>query len=81
MAELCDLAKTQGFEVVETFTQWRSGSDTTAYVGAGKREEIRRFVNNETWIDETASADAHPRGCVIDAILVDHEIRRRRQET
>ena len=74
LAELRDLAKTLGFKVIQTFTQKRSGFDTTAYMGAGKREEIRRFVNDETGLDETTSEDAQPRGCVIDAILVDHEI-------
>ena len=50
LAELRDLAKTLGFKVVHTFTQKRSGFDTTAYMGAGKREEIRRFVNGESGI-------------------------------
>ena len=74
LAELRDLAKTLGFKVVHTFTQKRPGFDTTAYMGAGKREEIRRFVNHETGTDGTPSADVHLGNIVIDAILVDHEI-------
>jgi len=59
LAELRDLAKTLGFTVRGTFTQKRGGFDTTAYLGVGKREEIRQFVNGETEFD---------------ALLVDHEI-------
>ena len=46
--ELRELAKTLGFEVVATFTQKRSSFGSTAYIGAGKCEEIRRFVQGET---------------------------------
>ena len=45
--ELRGLAKTLGFEVVATFTQKRASFDTTAYVGLGKRQEMRRFVDFE----------------------------------
>ena len=58
LTELRQLAKTLGFEVVETFTQKRASFDTTAYFGTGKREELRAAV---------ASANA-------DVVLVDHEI-------
>jgi GTP-binding protein HflX len=44
MAELRQLAKTLGFEVVGTFTQKRSTFDSAAYIGVGKRQEMRRFV-------------------------------------
>ena len=74
LAELRDLAKTLGFKVLQTFTQKRAGFDTTAYLGVGKREEIRQFVNNETEFDETAPTAVNSGACVIDAILVDHEI-------
>ena len=47
LAELRELAKTLGFEVVHTFVQKRSGFDTTAYLGVGKRQEIRAYINNE----------------------------------
>jgi GTPase len=45
--ELRELAKTLGFEVVATFTQKRSSFDSGAYLGTGKREEMRRFVQGE----------------------------------
>jgi len=44
--ELRELAKTLGFELVGTFAQKRDHFDTTAYLGIGKRQEIRRFVEN-----------------------------------
>ena len=65
LSELRDLAKTLGHKVVCTFVQKRSSFDMTAYLGVGKREEIRRFVNNEP---ESAEFEE------IDAILIDHEI-------
>jgi len=46
--ELRELAKTLGFEAVATFTQKRSSFDSAAYLGAGKREEVRRFVQGES---------------------------------
>ena len=52
--ELRELAKTLGFEVVATFTQKRGSFDATAYLGTGKREELRRFVQGE---EETEPAD------------------------
>ncbi|SDZ05800.1 GTPase HflX [Nitrosomonas sp. Nm58] len=69
--ELRELAKTLGYEVVNTFVQKRASFDTTAYLGAGKRQEIRRFVNNESESEETV---ANPDSRDIDTILVDHEI-------
>ncbi len=47
LTELRELAKTLGFKVTRTFMQKRSGFDSTAYLGVGKRQEIRRFVNAE----------------------------------
>jgi GTPase len=58
LAELRQLAKTLGFEVVGRFTQKRAGFDKAAYFGTGKREELRL-------LREEHSADA---------ILIDHEI-------
>ena len=77
LTELRELAKTLGFEVVRTFIQKRAGFDTTAYLGAGKRQEIRRFVNDEPDpedFEETERAAALADGRPIEAILVDHEI-------
>jgi len=58
LAELRQLAKTLGFEVIATFTQKRVGFDKTAYFGLGKREELRLLREERSG----------------DAILIDHEI-------
>ena len=89
LTELRQLAKTLGFEVVATFTQQRPRFDSAAYFGAGKRQEMCRFVRNESEPDragDTASTDeefeakdaadtrADPDTRRADIILVDHEI-------
>lgn len=79
LAELRDLAKTLGFQIVATFTQKRTSFDSTAYLGTGKREEIRAFVDNESpslelELERTPQAAADPAAGRIDAIFVDHEI-------
>ena len=56
LTELRELAKTLGIAVVHTFVQKRSRFDTTAYLGIGKREEIRRFANNEPALDDESMA-------------------------
>jgi GTP-binding protein HflX len=48
LTELRELAKTLGFEVVGTFVQKRSSFDAAAYLGVGKRQELRRFLQGET---------------------------------
>ena len=58
LTELRELAKTLGFKVTRSFTQKRSGFDSTAYLGAGKREEIRRFVGSKPV--EEAESDRAP---------------------
>lgn len=80
LTELRELAKTLGVTVTRTFVQKRAGFDTTAYLGVGKRQEIRHFVNAET-DDESeldylpGSDDADAVSAVpIDFIFVDHEI-------
>ena len=50
LVELRELAKTLGYEVVGTFVQKRVTFDRAAYLGVGKRQEIRRFIENK--IDE-----------------------------
>jgi len=60
LTELRRLAKTLGFEVVGRFTQKRARFDSAAYLGSGKREELRELVH-----DKLAPADI---------VLVDHEI-------
>ena len=77
LAELRDLAKTLGYTITATFTQKRTSFDTTAYLGTGKREEIRAFVDKEPDPDElerVQHAAADPNAGIIDAIFVDHEI-------
>ena len=77
LAELRDLAKTLGFEITATFTQKRTSFDATAYLGTGKREEIRAFVDNEpaaVLLEKIPEAAADPDAGRIDAIFVDHEI-------
>jgi len=65
LAELRDLAKTLGYIVTSTFTQKRASFDATAYLGVGKREEIRDFAA----AGANAADDAD-----IEVIFVDHEI-------
>ena len=74
LVELRELAKTLGYQVVNTFVQKRSSFDTTAYLGAGKREEIRCFVNNEAESTEFEKIAIHPDNQGISTLLVDHEI-------
>ena len=84
LTELRELAKTLGYQVVRTFTQKRTSFDTVAYLGTGKREEIRRFVHkepdedalDELALDEVESDDIPDEDAaqVVDALFVDHEI-------
>ena len=53
--ELRELAKTLGFEVVAAFTQKRARFDPAAYMGTGKREEMRRYVQGEPPLDSAAA--------------------------
>jgi GTP-binding protein HflX len=66
--ELRELAKTLGYTVVKTFIQKRIGFDMKAYLGIGKQQEIREYVNHETALE----ADQHH--VEINTLLVDHEI-------
>ena len=78
LVELAELAKTLGLEVVGQFTQKRASFDSTAYIGVGKRDEIRQFVEAQQEADRLSQADAGATtGAANDAIefiLVDHEI-------
>ena len=58
LTELRELAKTLGFTVVRTFVQKRNAFDAMAYVGVGKREEIRRFVDPEAEAELGLDEDA-----------------------
>ncbi len=73
--ELRELAKTLGFEVVATFTQKRASFDSTAYLGTGKRAEIKRFVQGETGVDPSEEASRETSGArQAEFMLVDHDI-------
>jgi len=74
LTELRELAKTLGYQVVHTFTQKRATFDTTAYLGVGKREEIRAFVDIENDVEDLDDFATQPNQQIIEAILVDHEI-------
>lgn len=74
LTELRELAKTLGYTVVNTFVQKRASFDTTAYLGVGKREEIRCYVHNDSGSDEFEETTIRPDDHDISALLVDHEI-------
>ena len=81
LVELGELAKTLGLEVVGQFTQKRASFDSTAYIGVGKREEIRGFVEGQQGVqgqqeasDRLPQADAGATNDAVEFILVDHEI-------
>lgn len=75
LVELAELAKTLGLEVVGQFTQKRAAFDSTAYIGVGKRDEIRQFVDaQQEASDGVAQVDPHAVSNAVDYILVDHEI-------
>ncbi|HMU99460.1 MAG TPA: GTPase HflX [Rhodocyclaceae bacterium] len=74
LTELRELAKTLGFTVVRTFVQKRNGFDATAYLGVGKRQEIRAFVDDEPAGREETEPSAGRLPGPIEVVLVDHEI-------
>ncbi len=89
LTELRELAKTLGYKVVRTFAQNRNAFDTTGYLGVGKRQEIRAFVEGEPQPDPDAEelaeeqvvveqVVAEPTGEIespaIEVLFVDHEI-------
>lgn len=89
LMELGRLARTLGFEVVGTFRQQRLRFHQSAYLGNGKRREIRRFVRGEAPLAAEAGEDSDtealddapaedvpidPRDRRADVLLVDHEI-------
>ena len=75
--ELRELARTLGYEAIRTFMQKRASFDSAAYLGIGKRQEISRFVNNESAgaeLKETVRTAADHDTRRVDVIFVDHEI-------
>jgi GTPase len=57
VAELRQLAKTLGFEVVASFTQKRAKVSPVSYLGTGKSAEMRRFIRNEATGDAADPVD------------------------
>jgi len=75
LAELADLAKTLGLEVIGQITQKRSSFDSTAYVGVGKREEIKEFLTlQQSSVNNANQTDSSEENNDVEFILVDHEI-------
>ncbi len=68
ITELRELAKTLGYQVVGTFIQKRTSFDRTAYLGVGKRQEMRNFVEGavveaidaESELEDELDPDAGP---------------------
>jgi GTP-binding protein HflX len=77
LTELRELAKTLGFKVVQSFVQKRACFDATAYLGVGKRQEIRAFVDGASGYsggEEPPLAPVSRGQRDIEVIFVDHEI-------
>ncbi len=76
LAELRELAKTLGYRVVQTFVQKRANFDTTAYLGTGKRDEVRDYVEQHrgTTRDERPGHSTAPELDGVQVLLIDHEI-------
>jgi len=82
LTELRELAKTLGFVVVGTFIQKRAKFDASAYLGVGKRQEMRRFVEHgetgdeppDEEIEDGEPTEANPETRHADVVLVDHDI-------
>jgi GTPase len=88
--ELRELAKTLGYGVVATFVQKRDSFDSAAYMGAGKRQEMRKFVeqgspeivmplvrapkSGAARAKQAAVSEVNPDARYADVVLVDHEI-------
>ena len=74
LAELGDLAKTLGLEVVGQFTQKRSSFDSMAYIGEGKREEVKGFLESQQGSSDESTQGHLATKNDIEVILVDHEM-------
>jgi GTP-binding protein HflX len=57
LTELRELAKTLGYQVVHTFVQKRARFDAAAYLGVGKRQEMRRWVDPSADVDDESVDD------------------------
>jgi GTPase len=77
VSELRELARTLGYEITQSFTQKRASFDAGAYLGVGKRHEIRDFVAGEAVATDSKPSPRTALGAEagrIEAIFVDHEI-------
>jgi GTP-binding protein HflX len=77
LTELRELAKTLGFVVVDTFVQKRTSFDSVAYLGVGKRQELRDYVNGAVAPVDPRAAEPdedEEQESLIEVIFVDHEI-------
>ncbi len=68
LSELRELSKTLGFTVVSTLIQKRSNFDASAYLGTGKRDELKSLVQSES----ANQAGDETKDSIV--VLVDHEI-------
>jgi GTPase len=68
LSELRELAKTLGFKVMSTLIQKRSNFDASAYLGTGKRDELKSLVQSEAADEEGEGTEDSI------VVLVDHEI-------
>ncbi len=76
LTELRELAKTLGYRVVQTFTQKRASFDTAAYLGTGKCDEVRSYIDDQTGTghDDRPGHATTPELEGIQVLLIDHEI-------
>ena len=47
LTEICDLADSLYYKVVKTFVQHREKPDVNSYIGAGKLDEIKEFIDDD----------------------------------
>ena len=73
LTELRELAKTLGHIVVATFVQKRASFDTFAYLGEGKREEIKHYVQGFAGNIDDADIDVESTRQA-DILLIDHNV-------
>jgi GTPase len=59
--ELRELASTLGYVVVGQFVQKRDSFDSTAYLGTGKRQQMRQFVENGTHMQKEQNRRLSPK--------------------
>jgi len=73
LTELRELAKTLGHIVVATFVQKRASFDTFAYLGEGKRAEIKEYVYGGIDAEDASEEDIDV-ARQADILLIDHNV-------